>query len=234
MASPQRENGHIDIANEIAEALAKTQLSGYESRILWVILRKTYGWHKKEDAISITQFQKATGLDRRNIFRTLKKLEDRKIVVKNDNSFIKKWAFQKDYERWKTIVKNDNNSKLLSKMTTRFVVKNDAHKRKLTKEINNIILLCQSKPFSKDRTLFQDTKKFVLLWHSLYSLDFIYRELKKMLVYLESNPKKASQYKNFRKFISNWLNRANEGRKDNNHKSISQIELEKIRRKKNA
>jgi len=34
MASPQKENGHIDIANEIAEALAKTKLSPDEWRIL--------------------------------------------------------------------------------------------------------------------------------------------------------------------------------------------------------
>ena len=92
MANPQRENGHIDVANEIAEALAKTQLSGYESRILWVILRKTYGWHKKIDSISITQFEKATGLKRRHIQRTLKKLLNRNIITKNGYGFITKWG----------------------------------------------------------------------------------------------------------------------------------------------
>ena len=44
MASPQREDGHLDLANDIVEKLAKTQLSGYESRILWALLRKTWGW----------------------------------------------------------------------------------------------------------------------------------------------------------------------------------------------
>jgi len=33
-ANPQAEDGHIDIANEIAEALMKVNLSAYESRIL--------------------------------------------------------------------------------------------------------------------------------------------------------------------------------------------------------
>jgi len=108
MANPQRENGHIDIANEIAEQLAKTQLSGYESRVLWVLWRKTYGWHKRSDKISISQFSMVTGIPRRHIHKTLQKLVDRNIVTKNCNSFITKWAFQKDYSRWKVVTKNCN------------------------------------------------------------------------------------------------------------------------------
>ena len=44
MASPQLENGHISIANEIIECFSKTQMSGYEYRILWVIIRETWGY----------------------------------------------------------------------------------------------------------------------------------------------------------------------------------------------
>ncbi|MBA7554707.1 hypothetical protein ES705_47338 [subsurface metagenome] len=65
MANPQRENGHVDIANEIVEALAKTHLSSYESQVLWVIFRKTYGWHKKEDWITNTQISNMTGIKRK-------------------------------------------------------------------------------------------------------------------------------------------------------------------------
>jgi len=54
MANPQPEDGHIDIANEIAEKLARTQLSGTEHKIIWAIWRKTWGWHKKEDRISLS------------------------------------------------------------------------------------------------------------------------------------------------------------------------------------
>ena len=60
MANPQREDGHIDIANEIAEKLARTQLSGTEHKIIWAIWRKTWGWHKKEDRISLSQLVKMT------------------------------------------------------------------------------------------------------------------------------------------------------------------------------
>ena len=36
MASPQKEDGHLDLANELVEKLAKTHLSSYESQMLWV------------------------------------------------------------------------------------------------------------------------------------------------------------------------------------------------------
>lgn len=42
MAKPDINNGHIDIAHELAEALMKINLSGYQYRIIWVIFRKTY------------------------------------------------------------------------------------------------------------------------------------------------------------------------------------------------
>jgi len=175
MANPQRENGHIDIANEIAEQLAKTQLSGYESRVLWVLWRKTYGWHKRSDKISISQFSMVTGIPRRHIHKTLQKLVDRNIVTKNCNSFITKWAFQKDYSRWKVVTKNCNTSKPLQ-ISTATVTENGnklvtdfgAHKRKErknTKEINttksslqelniNHIMILYQKKFPEQRKLY--------------------------------------------------------------------------------
>lgn len=121
--SPQAEDGHIDIAHEIAEAFYMLQLSGNQWRLLWVILRQSYGWKKKEDRISFSFFQSQTGLDRRNIGRELKELVSRHIIVKNDNGYIVSYGLQKDYMKWilkplskMAIVNNDN--KVLSKLTT--------------------------------------------------------------------------------------------------------------------
>lgn len=109
-ANPQAENGHIDIAHEIAEALMKINLSPYEYRILWAIWRKTYGWHKKRDRISITQFQKMTGLKRQNVSRTLKRLVNRNIIIRKDDSRIITYGFQKDYLKWKDVIEIDDMS----------------------------------------------------------------------------------------------------------------------------
>src|SRR4030042_6375885 len=101
MASPQIENGHVDIANEIVEAMAKIRIAGEEMQCLWVILRKTYGWHKKEDQISLSQFQDLTSLKKPTICRSLNKLLSKKIIViiKNDNE-ITTYGFNKDFETW--------------------------------------------------------------------------------------------------------------------------------------
>ncbi len=102
MASPQKENGYTPIASELVEALAKTNLSAYESRVLWALLRKTYGWHKKADRISRSQFASLTGLDGRNISRTLSKLVSRNIVTRRTRALqVVVYSIQKDYTLWK-------------------------------------------------------------------------------------------------------------------------------------
>ena len=62
MRSPQLENGHTRLANEIMEALCRFRIPGVERQVLDAIIRKTYGWHKKKDAISLSQFVEMTGV----------------------------------------------------------------------------------------------------------------------------------------------------------------------------
>lgn len=104
MASPQKEDGHIDIANEIVDKLCSYRLSGQEWQVLWVVLRKTWGWNKKHDRIALSQFEVLTGIDRRKCHRLLKKLVDKKVLKritqKGDRSEIT-YGIQKDFEKWK-------------------------------------------------------------------------------------------------------------------------------------
>ena len=97
MANPQLENGHTRIANEILEALVRINLSPYESRVLWFIIRKTYGWHKKLDRISISQIANGTGILRQNVFRALKSLHLKNMIFRPSNKHV---GFQKDYTMW--------------------------------------------------------------------------------------------------------------------------------------
>ncbi len=89
MANPQKENGHTSLANEIWDALAMYRLSGEEWKCLIVIIRKTYGWQKKEDTISLSQFVELTQIHKPHIVRTINKLLSKKIIVTkkgNDNN----------------------------------------------------------------------------------------------------------------------------------------------------
>ena len=49
---PQIENGYTRIANEILDTLCMFSIPGECMQVLNCILRKTYGYQKKEDRIS--------------------------------------------------------------------------------------------------------------------------------------------------------------------------------------
>lgn len=113
MANPQKENGAVMIANEIVEALAKTYMSSYESQIVWVLFRKTYGFNKKDDWIANHQFVEMTGIHKAHVSRTIKKLISRNIVTQMGN----KYRFQKDYTSWLELPKQVTNKKLPKQVT---------------------------------------------------------------------------------------------------------------------
>lgn len=135
--NPQAENGHIDIANTIAEKFCRFRLSGNEWQILWVVLRKTYGWHKKEDKISLSQFVKATELLRPNAIRAIKSLVSKKILLvsKLIPQGINSYIFNKHFNEWQGSIKIDTPS---IKIDNRVVSKLIHTKETITKEIKHM------------------------------------------------------------------------------------------------
>jgi phage replication O-like protein O len=118
MASPQTEDGYTKIANEIQDALCHTRIPGEERQVLDVIFRKTYGWNKCEDAISLSQFSAMTGIKKPNVIGAIKGLLSKKIiiVIQKDNSPAHVYKFNKNYEQWKPLSK---------KITTKIVIQKD-------------------------------------------------------------------------------------------------------------
>ena len=98
---PQKENGYTPIANEIMDALCHTRIAGEQRQILDCILRKTYGWNKKVDEISLSQFMKMTGMSKPHIVRALNKLNGKKFIIKRtiqkDNHIACSYEFNKNY-----------------------------------------------------------------------------------------------------------------------------------------
>ena len=84
------------VPNGILEALAKTHLSPNESKIVFLVIRKTYGWHKSEDWIALSQFEKHTGITRSNVCRYIKALIGRNILVRQD----KRVKLNEDTTKW--------------------------------------------------------------------------------------------------------------------------------------
>lgn len=102
MANPQKENGYLSIANEIMDALIGNMPdSSVECGVLLAVLRKTYGWNKKEDDISISQLEKMTNASRRMIVYAIQNLEAKgMILVERYQNRPSTLSFQKDYEKW--------------------------------------------------------------------------------------------------------------------------------------
>ncbi len=103
MANPQVEDGHTRIADPVLEALMKAKLTGTQWDLVMAIIRMTWGWGKKEDRISLTQFQKLTGRHRNLIARELTALQKRNIIKQTRKPTIDraaKWKFNKNWDTW--------------------------------------------------------------------------------------------------------------------------------------
>ena len=114
MTSPQLENGFTQIANELLEALARIRIPGESRQILDVVIRKTYGFHKKEDPISLSQFVLATGIKRPNIIRAIKQLININLIIKNDTGITCKYSINKVFTTWRPLSKKIHVSKKIS------------------------------------------------------------------------------------------------------------------------
>lgn len=97
MANPQKENGHVSVANDIWEALCRADIPGRQRRVFDVIVRKTWGWNKKADLIPLSQFEDLTGIKRTHVCLLLNWLKAANMILRDDTG---KTSIQKDYEAW--------------------------------------------------------------------------------------------------------------------------------------
>jgi phage replication O-like protein O len=107
MANPQKELGHTSISNELFEAILRTPWTRAQYAVIFFIIRKTYGWGKKSDKISISQFARVLPYSKTTIIRTLKRLKTMNVAVQLKVGGGKKnaseWALNKNYEDWQTV-----------------------------------------------------------------------------------------------------------------------------------
>lgn len=137
MKSPQTEDGFTKIANELQDAFCKVDLSGSSWRCLSVIIRKTYGYHKKKDSISLTQFEQLTGMTRMGVAKGLNELEKNKMIFRCRAKYITSYEVNKNYEEWGSI-QNDTSIQLYTKTSiqndTKTSIQLYTHKRKERKK----------------------------------------------------------------------------------------------------
>ena len=94
--NPQTEDGFIQFANELMEAIIKTKLTGREYQVFLLIIRLTYGYHKKEADISLSTIERFTGIKRSNSPKVLKALEQKHMINRNGS----RTSINKHYLEW--------------------------------------------------------------------------------------------------------------------------------------
>jgi phage replication O-like protein O len=107
--------GYTKITNKTMDALAKIRIPGQARQVLDFVFRKTYGWNKKIDIISLSQFVKGTGLSKVAVCKSINKLLKMNLITKKGNAlslFTQKgndteitYGFQKDYNLWRALPK---------------------------------------------------------------------------------------------------------------------------------
>jgi phage replication O-like protein O len=105
MEDLQVENGNFTrIVNPLIMELVKINFKGCSLAIAFYTIRKTFGYHKKSDEISLSQFQKDLCRSRKVIIRGIKELVKMNILVvvsKGDNTGnCNEYKINKYYKTW--------------------------------------------------------------------------------------------------------------------------------------
>jgi phage replication O-like protein O len=104
VANPRLENGYTRIANELLEKIPQADLGALQLGLLLVVPRRSWGFSRKEVALSIGDFAAATGRDRSTISRTLARLKAQRILLEVQPAGFRSLAVvavNKDWESWK-------------------------------------------------------------------------------------------------------------------------------------
>lgn len=103
---------------------------------LLFILRKTYGFNKKWDAIANSQFVRATGLKKQSVHRAIRELIAKNIVSKKAYGSVPKYCFNKDYNTWKVSSKKLTVSNIASESKQKSCPQKTIYKRHIVKIVN--------------------------------------------------------------------------------------------------
>lgn len=107
MTGPQLENGHVRIANELLDAILRAGFTKRQLLVLFFIARKTYGYGKKTDDMTVQQIANGTGLTRPHASATVRELEVINAVLKRDGKYGYLLGINKNYGEWRTVPKQD-------------------------------------------------------------------------------------------------------------------------------
>jgi len=205
---PQLENGYLRIANEIVDKLCSYRLSGEEWMVLLTILRKTYGYQKKEDVISLSQFFKATGLAKPSICRAINKLVEKKVISKKATGNGYSYCFNKIFTTWKPLAKKRPISSIVNDhlqksdlLLTKKRPQKKYIKENITKE-NNIYILPKEKKEKSPTPQAELVSYFAEIFEKRFGNKYLARKEEFIMM---ANLLKAYSPEDLKKYIRRFL-----------------------------
>lgn len=100
MGNPKLQDGYTKIANELLDALCQTRVSGESRQVLDAIIRKTYGFNKKSDMISLSQLCIMTDLTKSTVCRAIRTLKMRNMIITKPRGYCTEYEINKKYSEW--------------------------------------------------------------------------------------------------------------------------------------
>jgi len=144
-----------------------SRLKGSELKVLLTVCRKTFGFHKTVDGISISQIQRYTGLGRSTIIGAIRSLVDQNIISRFEDSFTNRYGINTRQQVQKpnqyAPKEKDTGTFIDPEMVQKFnqmLVQKMNPQKKDSKEIKRNT----SSSFSKD-----DVLKIMLKWNNLFN-----------------------------------------------------------------
>lgn len=127
----QIEDGHTKIANELLDAILRFPFSKRELKIVLAVIRKTYGWNKKMDDISLSQIESLTGIFRTHLSKSINDLVSMKVLLKQSGKYGQMLGINKNYSQWRGLPKqscDQNSNSTVTKTVTEVLPKQSIQK----------------------------------------------------------------------------------------------------------
>ncbi|MDR3244500.1 MAG: replication protein, partial [Elusimicrobiota bacterium] len=100
MADIKKKHGNTEILNEMMAALMICPSIDRKTRLMLVVMRKTWGWHLTEATITLREFSELTNISIQNICHVKNELiRDKMILCK-----AKKYSIVEDYKKWTSMI----------------------------------------------------------------------------------------------------------------------------------
>lgn len=108
MAEIQKENGYTAIANDLLEALYRFGLTRNEYKVMFCVIRHTYGYNKKEHPMSLTFIANDTGLVKERVCEALNGLKVKNLLSVTPAKGVQPQilSVQKDTDKWFRVTEN--------------------------------------------------------------------------------------------------------------------------------